>query len=106
MKILLDECLDQRLAGEIRGHTMKTVSDMGWKGITNGELLSLAEKEFDAFVTVDQNLPFQQHLAPLKIAVSILKTSSNKFSDLKTLIPKIMTELPKARRGQATTISV
>ena len=42
--------------------TISTVQDMGWAGITNGELLARAEQEFDVFVTADQGLPHQQHL--------------------------------------------
>ena len=60
MKILLDECIDRRLARELKGHTVKTVPQMGWAGIKNGRLLAAAEKEFDVFVTVDRNLSFQQ----------------------------------------------
>ena len=59
MKILLDECIDRRLAKEIVGHDVKTVPQMGWATIKNGELLSLAEKEFDIFLTIDRNLSFQ-----------------------------------------------
>jgi hypothetical protein len=55
VKILLDECVDRRLARELAGHEVKTVPQMGWAGIKNGELLTLAEKEFEAFVT-DRNL--------------------------------------------------
>ena len=60
MKILLDECVDRRLATEIYGHDVNTVPQMGWAGIKNGDLLALAENSFDLFVTVDRNLSFQQ----------------------------------------------
>ena len=52
MKILLDECVDQRLARDIVGHEVITVQQMGWKSKQNGELLSLAAREFEAFVTI------------------------------------------------------
>jgi len=32
---------------------------MGWKSIKNGELLSLAEPQFDLFITSDQGLAYQ-----------------------------------------------
>ena len=54
--MLLDECVDRRLAGDILGHDVKTVPEAGWAALTNGELLARAEHEFDAFVTVDRNL--------------------------------------------------
>jgi hypothetical protein len=54
LKILLDECVDWRLAHEITGHQVKTAREMGWDTIKNGELLALAEKDFDIFLTVDR----------------------------------------------------
>ena len=61
MKVLLDECVDWRLSREIVGHDVKTARQMGWLTIKNGELLALASEHFDVFVTVDQNLSFQQN---------------------------------------------
>ena len=59
MKVLIDECVDWRLARDIPGHSVKTARQMGWTTIKNGELLALAAAEFDVFVTVDRNLSFQ-----------------------------------------------
>ncbi len=55
MRVLLDECLPRRLRRSIVGYDVATVSDVGWSGTSNGELLGLAADEFDVFVTVDQN---------------------------------------------------
>ena len=65
MKILLDECVDQRLARDFVEHEVKTVDQMGGKSKQNGELLSLAERNFDLFVTTDRNLSFQQNIRRL-----------------------------------------
>lgn len=65
IKILLDECIDRKLAREFVDYEIKeikTVPQMGWAGIKNGQLLVLAEAEFDIFITVDRNLSFQQNL--------------------------------------------
>ena len=72
MKLLLDECIDRRLAKEFSSAEVKTVSQLNWAGIKNGELLSLAERDFDIFITVDRNLSFQQHLPKFDIAVILL----------------------------------
>ena len=53
----------------------------------NGELLTLAEKDFDAFITVDRNLSFQQHLPRYNIAVIVLRARSNRLQDLRPLVP-------------------
>lgn len=61
MKILLDECLNWRLKKELEPHEVFTVQDMGWSGITNGELMTKAsEKKFEVFMTIDKNLPFNK----------------------------------------------
>ena len=70
MRVLLDECLPSRLKRVLPGHEVSTVSDAGWAGKTNGELLSLAVERFDAFVTIDKNLPAQQNLQRPRIARS------------------------------------
>jgi hypothetical protein len=59
MRILLDECLPKDLAGELQGHTVRTVPQTGWASIKNGKLLRLiaGSGKFDVFVTVDKNLP-------------------------------------------------
>ena len=62
MRILLDECVDRRVAEHITGHDVRTAMEMGWGGVKNGQLLANAQKDFDVLITVDQNLPFQQNL--------------------------------------------
>lgn len=106
MKILLDECVDRRLSREIVGHEVKTASQMGWATIKNGELLALASKEFDVFVTVDRNLSFQQNLPAFKISVIVLRTTSNRLADLRSLVPEILAAIPTAKPGVATFIGV
>lgn len=101
MKLLLDECIDRRLAEDLKEHDVRTVPQMGWAGIKNGELLTLAEKEFDVFLTVDRNLSFQQHLPKFNIAVLILHAASNRLADLKPLVSKILSMLPTLAKGKA-----
>ena len=60
MRILLDESLPRRLLGELTGHSVSTVTDEGWSGLENGDLLRAAVGQFDAFLTADQNLEYQQ----------------------------------------------
>ena len=53
MKLLLDESLPRR--DHLPGHDVATVQECGWAGTTNGKLLSLAESDYEAFLTADQN---------------------------------------------------
>jgi hypothetical protein len=54
MRILLDESLPRSLREELPGHSVRTVAEMDWSAVENGELLRLAAKQFDAFITADQ----------------------------------------------------
>ena len=101
MRLLLDECVDRRLARDLPGHEVKTVPQMGWAGTKNGALLALAETEFDVFITVDRNLSFQQNLPGHDIAVLILHAPSNRLADLRLLAPKILSVLPALSKGTA-----
>ncbi len=78
---------------------------MGWAGIKDGQLLALAELEFDVFITVDRNLSFQQNLPYFDIAVIVLQASSNRLADLKPLAPTVLAILLTVIEGKVTTVS-
>ena len=77
---------------------------MGWSAIKNGELLELASERFDAFVTVDRNLAFQQNVRSLSIAVIVLHAKTNRLADLLPLVPNLLTEIGSAKPGVVTTV--
>ena len=104
MRVLLDECLPRRLKRELPGHDTKTAPEMGWASKRNGELLQLAERDFDVFLTVDGNLEHQQNLARFAIAVIVLIAPSNRFQDLQPLMPRVLTSIARAKRGEALEI--
>jgi hypothetical protein len=106
VKLLLDECIDRRLSRDLAGHDVKTVPQMGWAGIKNGELLILAEKEFDVFITIDRNLSFQQNIPKFNIAVLVLHASSNRLADLKPLAPKMLSMMPTLKKGEAEHVGI
>ena len=89
MRLLLDESVPSRLRRALPNHDVKTVVEMGWSGVKNGNLLALAASDFDAFVTVDKNLPYQQDLSSLPIAIVVLAAFSNELSSLLPLVPRL-----------------
>ncbi|HEY9768953.1 MAG TPA: DUF5615 family PIN-like protein [Coleofasciculaceae cyanobacterium] len=105
MKLLLDECIDRKLAREFPGYEVKTVPQMGCAGVKNGQLLALAETEFDVFITVDRNLSFQQNLPQFNLAVIVLQAPSNRLADLSPLASKVLAILTSAVKGQAIVVS-
>jgi uncharacterized protein DUF5615 len=106
VRVFVDECVDWRLSREIVGHEVKTARQMGWSTIRNGELLALAAKEFDVFVTVDRNLSFQQNLPAFAIAVIVLRAKSNRLSELRPLVPELLAAIPVARLGAVAYVEV
>ena len=86
MRLLLDESVPVRLRRSLPSHSVKTVVEMGWGGVKNGALFTLAAKEFDAFLTVDKNLPYQQNVANLPVAVIVLEAYSNELGALLPLV--------------------
>ena len=75
MKILLDECVPWPMRKFLAGHDWATAQQRGWGGIKNGDLIRLAEKQFDLFITSDQNIRYQQNLAGRQIAILELSTN-------------------------------
>lgn len=94
MKLLLDENLPKRLKSAFESHFCYTVSDMGWTGKKNGELLGLLiQHDFDVFITFDKNLQYQQNLAQIKVTIVILNAPDNTFPSLKLIVPEIISFL-------------
>ena len=84
MKLLIDECAPRALKQFLVtcGHDCQTVQEAGWAGKQNGELLKVAENVFDAFITLDTNLQFQQSLRGRRLAILLIRARSNRLLDL------------------------
>lgn len=89
MRVLLDECVPKRLRSELSAHAVRTVAEMGWSGIKNGELLRKAATEFDCFLTVDRNLQFQQSIDSLPLAVLVIRAVDNRIETLRPLMTMV-----------------
>ena len=99
VRILLDESVDWRLSRALVGHDVRTARQMGWTSIKNGELLALASERFDVFVTVDRNLPHQQNIRALPIAIITLQAKTNRLADLLPLVSNLLTAIRSAKPG-------
>ena len=101
MRILLDECVPRPLRRHLVGHDVQTVPDMGWSGKKNGELLKLmAQQGFEVFLTVDQNLRFQQNLSGAGVGIIVLVAATNRLADLLPLIPRVLSAMSSIQPGQ------
>ena len=93
MRILLDESLPRRLSRLLTDHDVRTVTQMGWSGLSNGALLKEAATAFDVVLTADQNIEFQQDLKRLPVAVVVLVAETNRIESLEPLVPLVLTTL-------------
>lgn len=104
MKILLGECFDRRFARDFPEFEIKTVPQMGWAGVKNGDLMKLAEANFDVFITVERNLSFQQNLTQFDIAVVVIRCKSNRWVDLQPFASKIIGVFPTLKKSEVVFI--
>jgi hypothetical protein len=72
---------------------------MGWAGKKNGLLLSLADREFEVLITMDQGFEYQQNLGDRKIALLLLVAPSNQLEDLAPLVPSVLAVLHTIQQG-------
>lgn len=106
MRLLLDECVDERLRFLFRDHECQTARFAKLAGLKNGQLLEAAETAgFDILITVDQNIPTQQNLAMRKIAIVILCAPTNRLRDLEILVPDAISAIGSIRPGEVIRIA-
>jgi len=100
MRLLLDECVPRPLKHDLAGHDVWTVVEMGWSSKRNSELLSLMLAErFEALLTVDQSIEFQQNVRASGIAVIVVVAPTNRLKELRPLVPQMLAALAKVRAG-------
>ena len=85
MRVLLDEQLPLDLAAALQGRRVDTVAGRGWTGITKGELLRRMGGEYDAVVTMDRGIEFQQNLTSVAVGVLLVRASPNRMVHLQPL---------------------
>lgn len=96
MKVVLDEDVPRALGRELIGHEVSTVPQLGWASIKNGELLGLAARAgFEVFLTCDRNLPYQQHVPALGLALLVLAAPDNRLQTLLPLVPEVLAALDR-----------
>jgi predicted nuclease of predicted toxin-antitoxin system len=99
MRVLLDECLPERLRDELPGHQVRTAREAGLAGKKNGLLMELASAQFDVLVTVDRGIPSQQNMTKSRLGV-VLIHARNSFPALAVLLPQLREAVAVVMPGQ------
>ena len=102
MKLLLDENLPERLKKDLPEHQVFTVKDQGWISYKNGELLRLMiAKGFDALITYDRHLQYQQNFRKYPIPVIVLRAIDEDQETVHRLVPELKKLLKRRLRPGA-----
>src|SRR5258708_26184744 len=90
MRILIDECVPAGIKKNFAalGHECQTVRKAGFGSKRNGELLGLAEGQWDVLLTSDRNIKYQQNMTGRSVSILILRAKSNRMRDLLPLVPE------------------
>jgi len=106
MKLLLDENLPHDRRHEFAGHDVFTVKFMGWSNRRNGDLLrDAASTGFDAMITMDNGVPYQQNIGTLQIAVVGVEAKTNRLVDLLPLMPALIRALAQVKPGKVIRVA-
>jgi hypothetical protein len=98
MLVLFDRSVPAPLSPHLIGHTITEARTRGWNTLTNGNLLSEAERAgFDVFVTADKNMQYQQNLTGRKLAIVVLSTPQ--WPVVRLPIPEIVAAIDAATPG-------
>lgn len=105
MKLLFDQGTPVPLRHHLLNHIVETAYEKGWSNIKNGDLLTRAEAEgFDALITTDQHLRYQQNLAVRKISIVVLLTTN--WPQIKQHIALVVQAIDNLHPGSYEEISI
>ena len=105
MRLLIDECIDERFRLLFPGYDCETARFANLAGLKNGDLLEAAEAAaFDVLITVDQSIPDQQNMGRRNIALLVLCAPTNRLRDLKVLVPTALAALRVIKPGEVVRI--
>lgn len=106
MRILLDGNLPRTLAALLPGHRVETIHQRRWSDLDDGPLPDAAEGEYDAFLTADQNLRYQQNLRGRQLRIVLLSAHRNSLPVLAALAPRVLEVLGEMRPGELRVVGV
>ena len=106
MRVLLDGNLPRTFAALLPGHRVDTVHQRRWSDLNDHALLDAAEPEYDAFITADQNLQYQQNLTGRRIRILVLRAERTSLPVLAPLAPLALAALVEMAPGAIRVVSV
>ena len=106
MRVLLDGNLPRTFAALLPGHRVDTIHQRRWSDLDDRPLLDAAEREYDAFITADQNLQYQQNVSGRRIRIVVLRARRTSLPVLAPLAPLVLAALAEMPPGDLRVVSV
>jgi predicted nuclease of predicted toxin-antitoxin system len=106
VRVLLDGNIPRAFGALLPGHRVHTVHGRRWSDLDDGALLAAAEGEYDALVTMDQNLRFQQNLRGRGLRVILLRAPRNTLPVLAPIAPAVLNALATMGVGDFRVVGV
>ena len=105
MRILFDHNVPRQLRRHLVGHDVDVAEARGWATLDNGELLDRAEEAgYEAVITADRNMPFQQYIPSRSFALIVL--GANRWPLIEPRIEDIRAALDGIRPGEVREVHV
>jgi predicted nuclease of predicted toxin-antitoxin system len=106
MRVLLDHNVNPRYARLLPEHQVTHSYKMGWAELLNGDLIAAAEQEgFDAIITADKSMQYQQTITSRKIAIIVLNARSITWPHIEPLAPQVNEALDRLHPGAFFTVN-
>lgn len=108
-RILIDECINPRLASRLRTvlpkDVIETVRDLGWAGQRDHILIPQIHARFDVFVTIDQGFEFEHNLEKLSFGIIVLEAANNQMPSYERLLEELVRQIQTAAPGRVIRVS-
>jgi predicted nuclease of predicted toxin-antitoxin system len=102
-RILIDECINPRLAARLRSgmpqSSVDTVRNLGWAGFKDHILIPQIEGRFDVFLTIDRGFEFEHDIKKLSFGIIILTTANNQMPSWERLLNELARQINHVSPG-------
>jgi predicted nuclease of predicted toxin-antitoxin system len=107
-RILIDECINPRLALRLRaflpGHVIETVRELGWAGQPDHILVRQIQGRFDTFLTIDKGFEHEHNVEKLTFGVVVLETANNQMPSYERLLEDLIRKIQSVAPGQVVCV--
>ena len=102
--ILFDNGVPRPLRKFLTPHRVTTAQELGWEELQNGNLLRMAQADFDVLISTDTNIKYQQRLSEYDIALIVLRAFRLSLKAFVPLVPQLLETIEQIEPGEVVYI--